>query len=149
MDAVSATNPRIKNIHANKWEKLTVTRSHSFTAPSAATLRPSKSTRSSSKKTKFERYSINIAHSPAQHPQSHTTNRNIDPNPKKLISVRSNKMNVNIWGCRGSISRSHPSLQRYGGNTPCVEVVVKADAENGSEHEDQKKETRIVLDMGR
>ena len=58
-------------------------------------------------------------------------------------------MNVNIWGCRGSIARSHPSLNRYGGNTPCVEVVVEGNAGDGGEDGDEKQVTRIVLDMGR
>ena len=44
-------------------------------------------------------------------------------------------MKINIYGCRGSIARSHPNLHRYGGNTSCVEV----ESSNG---------TRIVLDMG-
>jgi Metallo-beta-lactamase superfamily len=44
-------------------------------------------------------------------------------------------MKINIWGCRGSIARSHPDIVRYGGNTPCCEV----ETDDG---------TRIVLDMG-
>ncbi|CAB9504762.1 Ribonuclease Z [Seminavis robusta] len=59
-------------------------------------------------------------------------------------------MNVNIWGCRGSIARSHPELITYGGNTPCVEVVVRGgDADNSDNSDGEEgQETRIVLDMG-
>ena len=46
-------------------------------------------------------------------------------------------MKIQFWGTRGSISKSNPSVLRYGGNTSCVEIRSKAndllilDAETG------------------
>jgi len=53
-------------------------------------------------------------------------------------------MKIKIWGCRGSIPRPNPEMARYGGNTPCIEVVSSssrddADAEDGH---------RVILDLG-
>ncbi|EED95974.1 hypothetical protein THAPSDRAFT_261063, partial [Thalassiosira pseudonana CCMP1335] len=45
-------------------------------------------------------------------------------------------MKIKIYGCRGSIPRPHPDMARYGGNTPCIEVV---SANEGH---------RIILDLG-
>lgn len=44
-------------------------------------------------------------------------------------------MRVRFWGTRGSIAKSGPNVQRYGGNTACVEVRTDAG-------------TLIVLDCG-
>ncbi len=44
-------------------------------------------------------------------------------------------MRIQIYGCRGSIPRPNPEMARYGGNTPCIEVV------SASGH-------RIILDLG-
>ena len=35
-------------------------------------------------------------------------------------------MKIQIWGCRGSIPRPNPEMARYGGNTPCIEVVASS-----------------------
>ena len=40
-------------------------------------------------------------------------------------------MKVQIWGCRGSIPRPNPEMARYGGNTPCIEVVASGAQTNG------------------
>jgi phosphoribosyl 1,2-cyclic phosphodiesterase len=32
-------------------------------------------------------------------------------------------MKIQVYGCRGSIPRPHPDMARYGGNTPCIEVL--------------------------
>ncbi len=48
-------------------------------------------------------------------------------------------MKVQIWGCRGSIPRPNPDMARYGGNTPCIEVV--ASGAGGDGH-------RIIFDLG-
>jgi hypothetical protein len=54
-------------------------------------------------------------------------------------------MKVQIWGCRGSIPRPNPEMARYGGNTPCIEVVASAqnngDGCGGDGH-------RIIFDLG-
>jgi phosphoribosyl 1,2-cyclic phosphodiesterase len=42
---------------------------------------------------------------------------------------------VVFWGVRGSTPTPHPSTWRYGGNTPCVEIVTSPD-------------TRFILDCG-
>mmetsp|Transcript_10852 Transcript_10852/g.23450 ORF Transcript_10852/g.23450 Transcript_10852/m.23450 type:complete len:751 (+) Transcript_10852:136-2388(+) len=44
-------------------------------------------------------------------------------------------MRIQIYGCRGSIPRPNPEMARYGGNTPCIEVV-------------SAKGHRIILDLG-
>lgn len=61
---------------------------------------------------------------------------------------------MKIWGCRGSIPRPNPEMARYGGNTPCIEVVAEssksssdadADADgDGGDHGGH----RIILDLG-
>ncbi|KAL3796805.1 hypothetical protein HJC23_010952 [Cyclotella cryptica] len=45
-------------------------------------------------------------------------------------------MKIQVYGCRGSIPRPHPEMARYGGNTPCIEVV---SASGGH---------RLILDLG-
>jgi phosphoribosyl 1,2-cyclic phosphodiesterase len=42
---------------------------------------------------------------------------------------------VVFWGVRGSTPTPHPSTWRYGGNTPCIEIVTSPD-------------TRFILDCG-
>ena len=32
-------------------------------------------------------------------------------------------MKIQIYGCCGSIPRPDPEMARYGGKTPCIEVV--------------------------
>ena len=65
-------------------------------------------------------------------------------------------MKVKIWGCRGSIPRPNPEMARYGGNTPCIEVV--ASSSSSGKDVDSNDDTsasrdlggghRIVLDLG-
>ena len=59
-------------------------------------------------------------------------------------------MKIQIYGCRGSIPRPNPEMSRYGGNTPCIEVVSSKrracncngeDVDHGGGH-------RIILDLG-
>ena len=45
-------------------------------------------------------------------------------------------MKIQIYGCRGSIPRPHPDMARYGGNTPCIDVV----SFNGGH--------RLIFDLG-
>ncbi|KAL7512785.1 hypothetical protein ACHAXN_010769 [Cyclotella atomus] len=45
-------------------------------------------------------------------------------------------MRIQVYGCRGSIPRPHPDMARYGGNTPCIEVV----SHNGGH--------RLIFDLG-
>lgn len=45
-------------------------------------------------------------------------------------------MRIQVYGCRGSIPRPHPDMARYGGNTPCIEVV----STNGGH--------RLIFDLG-
>lgn len=45
-------------------------------------------------------------------------------------------MKIQVYGCRGSIPRPHPDMARYGGNTPCIEVV----SSNGGH--------RLIFDLG-
>ena len=44
-------------------------------------------------------------------------------------------MNATFWGTRGSLACPGPETMRYGGNTPCVEVIGPAG-------------TRLILDAG-
>jgi phosphoribosyl 1,2-cyclic phosphodiesterase len=44
-------------------------------------------------------------------------------------------LGVKIWGCRGSISCSSPSIAKYGGNTTCYEIL-----HNGNE--------KVIVDGG-
>lgn len=58
-------------------------------------------------------------------------------------------MKIKIYGCRGSIPRPNPEMARYGGNTPCVEVVSsprKCDCSGGGECGSVGH--RIILDLG-
>ena len=66
-------------------------------------------------------------------------------------------MKVKIWGCRGSIPRPNPEMARYGGNTPCIEVVasssspgkdVDSNDDTSSTSRDLGGGHRIVLDLG-
>ena len=45
-------------------------------------------------------------------------------------------MKIQVYGCRGSIPRPHPDMAKYGGNTPCIEVV----SSNGGH--------RLIFDLG-
>ena len=51
-------------------------------------------------------------------------------------------MKVQIWGCRGSIPRPNPEMARYGGNTPCIEIVASGDVSGNIDGH------RIILDLG-
>ena len=58
-------------------------------------------------------------------------------------------MKIQIYGCRGSIPRPNPEMARYGGNTPCIEVVSsprQCDCVDGDDlgHSGH----RIILDLG-
>ncbi|KAL3756188.1 hypothetical protein ACHAWU_007139 [Discostella pseudostelligera] len=71
-------------------------------------------------------------------------------------------MKIQIWGCRGSIPRPNPEMARYGGNTPCIEVVASGARYNklhecngdgsctgvgeGNDHDSDGH--RIILDLG-
>jgi hypothetical protein len=44
-------------------------------------------------------------------------------------------MQVRFWGTRGSIAKCGPQILRYGGSTPCIEVLTDAG-------------TLIVIDCG-
>jgi hypothetical protein len=55
-------------------------------------------------------------------------------------------MKVQIWGCRGSIPRPNPEMARYGGNTPCIEVVASGAQNNGDGCGGDGH--RIIFDMG-
>ena len=35
-------------------------------------------------------------------------------------------MQVRFWGTRGSIAKCGPQILRYGGSTPCIEVLTDA-----------------------
>jgi len=39
------------------------------------------------------------------------------------VSARDGELSLRMWGTRGSIPSPGPDTARYGGNTPCVEVV--------------------------
>ncbi len=62
-------------------------------------------------------------------------------------------MKIQIWGCRGSIPRPNPEMARYGGNTPCIEVVASSTKCNspdcngdcGNQGNDGH---RVILDLG-
>lgn len=56
-------------------------------------------------------------------------------------------MKVQIWGCRGSIPRPNPEMARYGGNTPCIEVVASGSQNHGDGCGDGDGH-RIICDMG-
>jgi phosphoribosyl 1,2-cyclic phosphodiesterase len=69
-------------------------------------------------------------------------------------------MKIQIWGCRGSIPRPNPEMARYGGNTPCIEVVASSSSPTpkkwGHSHECSNNNCnhgnddghRIILDLG-
>jgi ribonuclease BN (tRNA processing enzyme)/DNA-binding response OmpR family regulator len=58
-------------------------------------------------------------------------------------------MRIQIYGCRGSIPRPNPEMARYGGNTPCIEVVSSSrqcDCVGGGDCGSVGH--RIILDLG-
>mmetsp|Transcript_9603 Transcript_9603/g.19316 ORF Transcript_9603/g.19316 Transcript_9603/m.19316 type:complete len:749 (-) Transcript_9603:1925-4171(-) len=58
-------------------------------------------------------------------------------------------MKIQIYGCRGSIPRPNPEMARYGGNTPCIEVVSSSrqcDSVDGGDC--GRVGHRIILDLG-
>mmetsp|Transcript_28975 Transcript_28975/g.61235 ORF Transcript_28975/g.61235 Transcript_28975/m.61235 type:complete len:739 (+) Transcript_28975:169-2385(+) len=55
-------------------------------------------------------------------------------------------MKIQIWGCRGSIPRPNPEMARYGGNTPCIEVISSSNLNNV--HSSGGDGHRIILDLG-
>jgi len=58
-------------------------------------------------------------------------------------------MRIEIYGCRGSIPRPNPEMARYGGNTPCIEVVSSSrqcDCVGGGDCGSVGH--RIILDLG-
>ena len=57
-------------------------------------------------------------------------------------------MKVQIWGCRGSIPRPNPEMARYGGNTPCIEVVASGSQNHGDGCGGGDDGHRIICDMG-
>ena len=63
-------------------------------------------------------------------------------------------MKIQIWGCRGSIPRPNPEMARYGGNTPCIEVVASGSQNNSMDDNGQYLSNnvydghRIILDLG-
>ena len=71
-----------------------------------------------------------------------------------------NNMKIQIWGCRGSIPRPNPEMARYGGNTPCIEVVASSssptpkkwghsrECSNNNCNHGNDDGHRIILDLG-
>lgn len=62
-------------------------------------------------------------------------------------------MKIQIWGCRGSIPRPNPEMARYGGNTPCIEVIASSARNNvhqchGESVGGGEDGHRIILDLG-
>jgi len=58
-------------------------------------------------------------------------------------------MKIQIYGCRGSIPRPNPEMARYGGNTPCIEVVSsprQCDCSGGGDCGSVGH--RVILDLG-
>jgi phosphoribosyl 1,2-cyclic phosphodiesterase len=55
-------------------------------------------------------------------------------------------MRLRFWGTRGSMVSPGPKTQRYGGNTPCVEVVGYAGREPGAAA--RLDNPRLILDCG-
>ena len=66
-------------------------------------------------------------------------------------------MKIQIWGCRGSIPRPNPEMARYGGNTPCIEIVAsgtKCNSQdcsngvgNGGTNSHGSDGHRVILDL--
>lgn len=57
-------------------------------------------------------------------------------------------MKIQIWGCRGSIPRPNPEMARYGGNTPCIEVVASGRREDDNDDSLDEEGHRVILDLG-
>ncbi len=65
-------------------------------------------------------------------------------------------MKIHIWGCRGSIPRPNPEMARYGGNTPCIEVVASSPTQKCNSRECSSNNNcihgneghRVILDLG-
>lgn len=66
-------------------------------------------------------------------------------------------MKIQIWGCRGSIPRPNPEMARYGGNTPCIEVVAYSPTQKCNSRECSSSSNncihgneghRVILDLG-
>ena len=73
-------------------------------------------------------------------------------------------MKIQVWGCRGSIPRPNPDMARYGGNTPCIEVVASGArckkihecngngdgncAGVGEDYDNESDGHRVILDLG-
>mmetsp|Transcript_30372 Transcript_30372/g.55047 ORF Transcript_30372/g.55047 Transcript_30372/m.55047 type:complete len:792 (+) Transcript_30372:86-2461(+) len=61
-------------------------------------------------------------------------------------------MKIQIWGCRGSIPRPNPEMARYGGNTPCIEVIASSTQHTNDgrigDNGDGDDGHRIILDLG-
>ena len=66
------------------------------------------------------------------------------------VSLNFHNMKIQIYGCRGSIPRPNPEMARYGGNTPCIEVVSSSrhqcDCVGGGDCGSVGH--RIILDLG-